>query len=150
VAASQGWIELFQSEINWGDNRTSPTEGEGWARTRVPTTSLDQVLKDSGFDPVGLTIWIDVQGAEYSVLQGASETLASDADVVIEFWPHELNRIGQLNNMVHALTGLNRNLVRLDDGTPINPASITDLAQDLLQHGPTGYLDIALLPRSSA
>ena len=150
VAASQGWIELFQSEINWGDNRTSPTEGEGWARTRVPTTSLDQVLKDSGFDPVGLTIWIDVQGAEYSVLQGASETLASDADVVIEFWPHELSRIGQLNNMVHALTGLNRKLVRLDDGTPIDPASITDLAQDLLQHGPTGYLDIALLPRSSA
>ena len=150
VAVGQGWTELYQSAINWGDNRISSMESEGWTCTRVPTTTLDQVLKDSGFDPAALTIWIDVQGGEYGVLQGASETLASDADVVIEFWPHELSRVGQLNNMVHALKGLNRKLVRLDEGTPIDLASIADLAQDLLHQGPRGYLDIALLPRSSA
>jgi hypothetical protein len=84
------------------------------------------------------------------VLQGASETLASDADVVIEFWPHELGRNGQLDNMVRTLKGLNRTLVRLDDGTPIDPASVADLAQDLLRQGPAGFVDIALLSTSSA
>lgn len=150
VAAGQGWVEFYQSAINWGDNRTSPVDEEGWTSLKVATKSLDRIVQDAGFDPAGLTIWIDVQGAEYDVLQGAPETLASDADVVVEFWPHELSRIGRLNDIVHRLRNLNRKLVRLDDGVPIDQASIADLAEELLHQGPTGYIDIALLPRSSA
>ena len=150
VAQGQGWIELYQSPIDWGDNRTSPVGGEGRTVSKVATTSLDQVLKDSGFSPDDLTIWIDVQGGEYAAFQGAPDTLASDADLVMEFWPHELRRIGQLDSMIHALKGLNRTLVRLDDGRPINVAAIADLAQDFLRQGPARHIDIALLPTSSA
>lgn len=150
VAAGQGSTELYQSTNNWGDNRTFPVDDEGWTSVKVATTSLDQVVKDSGFDPLALTIWIDVQGAEYGVLQGASQTLSSDADVVIEFWPHELGRNGQLDNMVRTLRGLTRKIVRLDDGTTIDPASVAGLSQDLLRQGPAGFVDIALLSTSSA
>jgi len=149
VAADEGSIDLYQSAINWADNRTFPVAEEGWTRVKVATISLDRIVRDSGFDHAGLTVWVDVQGAERRVLEGAPETLASSADLVIEFWPYELQRTGELDKLVGVLETVDRRLVRLDHGTSIDAASIAKVAQDLLRQGPGGYIDIALLPASS-
>jgi len=61
VAAGQGWTELYQSAINWGDNRISSMEGEGWTCTRVPRRRSTRSSR-TAVSTRGLTIWIDVQG----------------------------------------------------------------------------------------
>jgi FkbM family methyltransferase len=99
------WVELELSPHNWGDHRVrlqgnlplpDETEGERTAK-HVRARMLDGLIENGELDlaEVGL-VWIDTQGHEARVFQGATRLLASQIPVVVEYWPKGLNRVGDL------------------------------------------------------
>jgi hypothetical protein len=71
----------------------------------VAVTTLDQAVADSELDPgrVGL-LWIDVEGHETEVLEGASAILGRSVPVVVEFSAHRFRQLGGLDAFVGAFS----------------------------------------------
>jgi FkbM family methyltransferase len=102
LSATSGTAELELSN-NSGDHRVrvvGPLAAERYQENkrplvRVPVRRLDDLLDESGIDrrDVGL-LWMDVQGHERHVLEGAPKLLASRVSVVTELWPYGLRRAG--------------------------------------------------------
>lgn len=89
------------SEYNFGDHRVRNENDlldknyylEKQRKTIVvKLTKLDTVLKK--INPKNVFLWIDVQGYEGFVLEGARNTLKHNPPLVIEFWPYALERSG--------------------------------------------------------
>ena len=61
----------------------------------VPLRRLDDLLYEHGIarSEVGL-LWMDVQGHEQHVLEGAPKLLSGGVPLVVELWPYGLRRAG--------------------------------------------------------
>lgn len=109
VSSSDGEVTFEESDDNIGDHRVRGSDdveagalGEEHRTTiTVPSTTLDNALKAADVDPaqVGL-VWVDVQGHETQVLDGAGELLATGAPWCVEFWPYGLSRAGTLDRFL--------------------------------------------------
>jgi FkbM family methyltransferase len=106
-ATSGEMLELQTSPDNMGDHRikTSSEPGafgeETWPTYPVVSERIDDLVARHGLTdslPRSL-VWIDVQGWEPQVLQGATGVIAAGAAVVIEFWPYALQRNGMLESL---------------------------------------------------
>jgi FkbM family methyltransferase len=94
---------------NSGDCRIRLSEapgaiGEaGWATEDVVACTFDEVVEQQQIriSDIGL-VWMDTQGHEAHVLDGAATLLASDVPVIAEYWPYGLRRAGALERL-HAL-----------------------------------------------
>lgn len=102
-----GIAELELSEDNSGDHRVrsgavSPgdfLEDRRAIRT-VPTTTFDALVESGRIDLSATGIaWIDVQGHDGHVLDGASTLRETGIPVVVEFWPYGLARSGGLERL---------------------------------------------------
>ncbi len=62
----------------------SPSPGKEYSTVRVPVFPLDEVLRAEKFDTGRTALWIDVEGFQQKVLQGALETLSSDRCVLVK------------------------------------------------------------------
>jgi FkbM family methyltransferase len=104
LSSANGAASLELAFTNFGDHRvrveapaTSHPECREAERAviNVPARRLDDMVAELGItrDAVKL-IWIDVQGHEAQVLQGASDLIAVGVPVVTEFWPYGLARSG--------------------------------------------------------
>lgn len=63
--------------------------------TSVPVYRLDDLLDNAAVAAADVAlIWMDVQGHEGHVLEGAQNTLEARMPVVAEFWPYGLARTG--------------------------------------------------------
>lgn len=92
AARQTGPLQLFLSEDNAGDHRTSGTP-ESRSAVEVQGTRLDEELADlTRLDFVK----IDIQGAEVDALCGLRELLARSPGVamLVEFWPSGLANAG--------------------------------------------------------
>ena len=89
-------VEWWQNDFWPGGNsyyrETGRTEffTDEMKSTRV-TKTLDQVVKEHGFPPPDL-IKIDVQGCEVDILKGATETLKTVKDIIVELQHTEYNQ----------------------------------------------------------
>jgi FkbM family methyltransferase len=102
LSATNGTAELELS-TNSGDHRVrvaGPLASEQYhEHTRplipVPLRRLDDLLDEHGIarSEVGL-LWMDVQGHEQHVLEGAPKLLAGGVPLVVELWPYGLRRAG--------------------------------------------------------
>jgi FkbM family methyltransferase len=102
LSATSGTAELELS-TNSGDHRVrvaGPLAAERYHEhtrplIRVPLRRLDDLLDEHGIGrgDVGL-LWMDVQGHERHVLDGAPKLLASGVPLVVELWPYGLRRAG--------------------------------------------------------
>ncbi len=95
-----GSLVLELSPDNWGDHRirVGPRPdgpfGEGSRGTlEVPARRLDSFVESGAIElaEVGLA-WLDVQGHEAQLLDGARELLRSPVPIVCELWPYGLRR----------------------------------------------------------
>ncbi len=71
----------------------------------VPAVTLDGVLEREGVEPhdIGLT-WMDTQGHEGRVLQGASRLVAAGMPLCLEFWPKRLTKNGGVSLLIDILS----------------------------------------------
>ena len=110
VSDAAGELTFEESTDNIGDHRVrdenSPAEsgalGEEHRTTiTVSADTLDAGIEGAGVDlaDVGL-VWVDVQGHETHVLDGASKLLKAGAPWCVEFWPYGLGRAGTLTRFI--------------------------------------------------
>jgi FkbM family methyltransferase len=99
-ATGSATLELSK---NSGDHRVRMDAAPGEARYRedrrpvasVPIYRLDDLLDSAAVKASDVAlIWMDVQGHESHVLEGADTTLQARMPVVAEFWPYGLARTG--------------------------------------------------------
>ena len=141
---------------NFGDHRirvSVPTSSHPECREAdravidVPVYRLDDALAARGIAPaeVGL-LWIDVQGHEHHVLEGAGSLLASGVPVVAEFWPYALARAGTDAAAFAALIGSRfRWLYDLAEAAPARHAA-RDAAVLARYRDDTAFTDLLLVP----
>ena len=105
VSSTNGTATLELAFTNFGDHRIrveTPTTShpecreEDRAVITVPVHRLDDVVAAEGIarEAVRL-IWIDAQGHEGQVLEGAPALVGEGVPVVTEFWPYGLARAGE-------------------------------------------------------
>jgi FkbM family methyltransferase len=89
-------VEWWQNDMMPGGNSYYREIGrtdfftDGMSTMRL-TKTLDEVVKERGFPPPDF-IKIDVQGCELDILKGATETLKSVKDLVVELQHMEYNK----------------------------------------------------------
>jgi FkbM family methyltransferase len=105
LSSTNGSMPMELAFDNYGDHRirvATPTTSHPVCREQdravieVPVHRLDDLLPALALSPedVGV-LWIDVQGHEHHVLDGAEKIVASGVPVVAEFWPYALARAGR-------------------------------------------------------
>ena len=94
--STTGHARLSLDPTNSGDHHLIASEQAACERPneeRVPTRMLDDVLSDRAL-PGPVVMKVDTQGAEVHVLRGARRTLDRVDQLVIEYWPLGLWRLG--------------------------------------------------------
>lgn len=126
---TDGTVQLGLSANQPADHRVVRTGGERKGQSRpipelatVPALKLDTLEVDRA--SLGL-IWMDVQGHEGHVLDGARELLQIGPPVVAEYWPEALNRSGGLELFEESLTENYTHFADAMDG--FRPRPISDL-----------------------
>jgi FkbM family methyltransferase len=99
-------LPLELSESNYGDHRVRTSAPSGVARDifkesqrsviTVDSNRLDEMMAElpQRFTEDCAVVWLDVQGHEGYVLDGARALLARDIPVVSEIWPYGIVRAG--------------------------------------------------------
>ena len=154
-----GRVEFARSELNFGDHRVRVAEGagsddlgeSGREVIEVEGITLDELVSSGEVDlsEVGLA-WIDVQGHEAHLLEGANKLLSSPVPVVVEYWPYGLRAAGSLERFQEVVAAGYESYVDLGGpkGTPrVEPRPTTDLAALAERHPVTDdHTDLLLLP----
>ncbi len=142
----QGEASLWCSEVNWGDNRLSGAAGDGWYEIKVPVLTVDQIVEAAGVGPheVGV-LWIDAQGHESEVLDGAGRTIEGGCDVVVEFWPAVLSDEGRFDETVGKLLSISGHWTDLETGELVDGARLHEIQKMGLEAGESYYVDLALI-----
>ena len=151
VAASNasGTAMLRLSEDNRGDHRISRTGGpvDGHdAGEVVQTSRLDDLLRVSGLRPQDVSlVWVDTQGYDGFVLDGALSLIAARVPFVIEFWPAALRGSGGLETALEIIEesfDIFFNLSAEEWREPHSVRAIRGLASSL--RGPEASVDLML------
>jgi FkbM family methyltransferase len=112
LSSSPGTANLALSPINAGAARVRARRSEEsgiwdesrWEVIEVPTDTFDSFVERGDIDLADVAlVWMDVQGHEWAVLEGARTLRESAVPVVIEFWPYGLRRAGALERLLALL-----------------------------------------------
>ena len=70
----------------------------------VRSQTLDDIIPSLGIglDELSL-VWIDAEGQEYRILNGAKNIIAAGTPMVIEFWPQRLRENGDYSRLIETL-----------------------------------------------
>jgi FkbM family methyltransferase len=105
LSSSEGLADIELSNNNYGDHRVRAvlpllSANEEFVESarkviQVRACRLDDVLSTAAVEPKDIALlWMDVQGHEKHVLEGAENLLHFGTPVVAEFWPYGLLRAG--------------------------------------------------------
>ena len=94
ISNHNGSALLELNPRNTGDNRVRVMRN-GQEAIKIACTTLDDVVEKlpSKFADISL-LWVDVQGHEWYVFEGAKDLLASGIPVVSEIWPYGILQSG--------------------------------------------------------
>lgn len=125
AAAQDGGEAMLEiNERNWGDHRVAPATGDvsdeqgesRRPRIAVPMRSVDSIAAEHGAPTL---LWMDTQGFEGFVLQGAATVLSRRPPLVTEYWPYSLRRVGGYDAFQAAVSGYRR-YIDLDAPGPVH------------------------------
>lgn len=104
---------LELSPTNFGDHRirTPDANLQDVEANRelicIKSNSFDTTFKNQSMESKKTLLWMDVQGYEGFVLQGASSVLNEPIPLVLEFWPYGMLRCGSYGPLKEALLNSN-------------------------------------------
>ncbi|WP_313260585.1 FkbM family methyltransferase [Lacrimispora sp.] len=150
ISNVSGISELALSDNNMGDHRIQLNHDKevGGNFEQIELKTLEEYFsgQQMSFDDVKY-IWIDTQGHEGFVLDGAKKLLQSrKIPLLIEFWPDEMRRVGGLDSLLNSLKDIYTGFIdigkhRSGDGVrPIEELGI--LANEYINYT---YTDIFLI-----
>ena len=110
---------------------------------RVPVTTLDSFVAHGRLDPAeaGL-LWLDVEGHELEVLQGANRLLECSVSLVMEFAPRKLRRDGRLRSLHRLLAEHYTHVIDLRSRPDGSEARPLDALTELAEHYRKGFTDL--------
>lgn len=97
------------SEDNYGDHRIQSVNDLSYKTEKkrntiaIPAKQLDSFV-DHDLNIDDLLVWIDVQGFEAKVLEGAHQLLHKKPALCIEFWPYGLENQGGIEPLMSVLS----------------------------------------------
>jgi len=166
VGEKIGIAKMERSPDNLGDHRIQGASSirpemygeKNRVSANVPMTTLDQMELDYNlnFDASTL-LWIDTQGYEGQVLEGAQRILDRPPRerpmIVLEFWPYGLDRVDGFSRLIRCLEGFGsmRNLraKNWQKEATLQASDLIALREELLSDEATGGLlhtDLLCIP----
>ena len=116
--------------------------------TQITLQTLDDALTMAKVNAADVAlIWMDTQGHEGKVLEGAPRLLERPVPMVMEFWPAGIQESGtEIVDLLERLTRRYRGYYDLHQGAPKREAmgSLPRLAEKLSRI--SGYTDLVLIP----
>lgn len=100
-------LEMELSKNNFGDHRIKKKINfnlygeENRELTKVKSKKFDTIFPKT--NPLKDLVWIDTQGYEASILEGANSLIRSKTPIVVEFWPYGLKRSNNWEKMISIL-----------------------------------------------
>jgi FkbM family methyltransferase len=134
---------------------TRRAKAKAATQVEVDTVTLDQMVAEGRLDPgrVGM-FWMDAQGSEGHVLEGAGAVLEHGPPIVLEWDPGGLDRVGGLDKVTTAASANYTHFIPLrkeaqdsDEGRSLRPAGeLGDYTDAFIAPGRSqGFTDILLL-----
>ena len=152
LSNTSGEMQFEHSSHNYGDHRIRVTNSPsgsyddeaGRQIIHVPVNTLDRVLREKDIHPQDIhLIYMDVQGHEWHVLQGASETLQAGVPMVMEVWPYGLKRAGtDFTALAEFIADVFNNVVDIRGDKARQPASA--FATIMANLGAEDFTDVLL------
>ena len=146
LAGSNTDLVLRRSRVNFGDHRIADDQGNGRDTVHVSGRTLDSFLEESTIPIEDISLlWMDVQGYEPHVLEGARTLLGRNIPFVLEFWPQGMVEAkSDAERFVATLQGSFAHYVDLsEEGAPRHP--ISRLPQLYELYGSGRFTDLLLL-----
>lgn len=136
-------LSFYQNKANTGGSKIKPSTDHFWYNYDQPETItvcgkiLDNFVRDKGHDFPSLII-MDIEGAEYAALKGASECLRHCRYLYIEFMPHHLSNVAgiTIDKFVKAITDFFPNMIIVDEYVQDSPEHYTgdEILEKLTQY----------------
>jgi len=141
VAEKTKTLELYTSKLLNVDHRTYKVDDYDQAIS-IEAVSIDEFLpKGTKVD----FIKMDIQGFEFSALQGMKETIAYNPEIkiVMELWPYGLKKAGtDYHLFIDFLEGLGLNIKKMHQGKEVDFDK--NEVNPLLNYPPEYYFNLSL------
>ena len=128
-------LELELSAGHSGDHRIHVANETGTASsgkiTSVKSETFDSVVP--AVDRNSCLVWMDTQGYEGIILQGAQNIIRAQVPMVVEFWPEGMKRMRSYPALKEALLNYSEYYDLSDEHT--RPVPITQKSVDALYEG---------------
>jgi FkbM family methyltransferase len=150
ISDEGGTARLTVRPTKSGSSKIRPTwRTPGKSDISVPQTTLDTLVANGVFSPeeIGL-LWLDVQGHEGHVLNGAQSLTSRGTPIVLEFSPRLLRRKDGLDRALAALRANYTDVLDLRKVVPgkLSPLPVEDLGDFVAEHEDR-YTDLLALRR---
>lgn len=144
VSDTETDLELDLDPENWGAHQVVAAGSE--RSTTVRSVTVDRLVADGVIDPDDVSLlWIDTQGHEVRILDGAGALLARRPPAVVEYWPHGLQAAGGLERLHEHLATSWTEFVDLgDEALRRTPTSSAAALADRYSHDT--FTELLLIP----
>jgi FkbM family methyltransferase len=146
-----GMLEFELSQSNFGNHRLVQAGLSDGRRpsTVVPAMRMDSALAEHGIVPRDVSLlWLDTQGHELSVLEGAVGLLEVGVPTVIEFSAYEFRKNGTLERLERLLTNFYGSFIDLSDPNLSERASADIPLISAKSVKKSEHTDLLLLPKN--
>jgi FkbM family methyltransferase len=141
---------LYRSADNQGDHQMCVVQ-DRQDQVAVRIETLDHILGQQGGKVDFLKI--DTQGSEVAILRGMQNVLRQKPNMVLEFWPHGLERCGETASALIDIIGpLGARLwLLLEDGSTrsVTADQLLELASTVYAPATVAHVDLAVISPKS-
>jgi len=144
ISDTEGDLELDLDPENSGAHQVVTARSA--RSTTIPGVTVDRLVADGVIDPGDVSLlWIDSQGHEAQILDGAAALLAHRPPAVVEYWPQGLQAAGGLERLHEQLATSWTEFVDLEDET-LRRAPTSSAASLADRYSDGTFTELLLIP----